>query len=36
MDGTLQVLRYLRGTYDQATLYQHVDVLDDTLCVGMG
>jgi len=25
------VLRYLRGTYDQAILYQHVDVLVDTL-----
>ena len=31
MDAALHVLRYLRGTYDQAILYQHVDVLVDTL-----
>ncbi len=31
MDAALHVLRYLRGTYDQAILYQHVDELADTL-----
>jgi hypothetical protein len=31
MDAALHVLLYLRGTYDQAILYQHVDVLADTL-----
>jgi hypothetical protein len=31
MDAALHVLRYLRGTYDQAILYQHVDTLVDTL-----
>ena len=31
MDDALHVLRYLRGTYDQAILYQHVDTLADTL-----
>ncbi len=33
MDAALHVLRYrdLRVTYDQAILYQHVDVLVDTL-----
>ena len=31
MDAALHVLRYLRGTYDQAILYQHVDTLADTL-----
>jgi hypothetical protein len=31
MDDTLHVLRYLRGTYNQAILYQRVDTLVDTL-----
>jgi hypothetical protein len=31
MDAALHVLRYLRGTYDQAILYQHVHTLVDTL-----
>ena len=31
MDAALHVLRYLRGTYDQAILYQHVHTLADTL-----
>ena len=32
MDAALwHVLLYLRGTYDQAILYQHVDTLVDTL-----
>ena len=31
MDAALLVLRYLRGTYDQAILYQHVDTFADTL-----
>ena len=31
MDAALHVLRYLRGTYDQAILYQHVDEFADTL-----
>ena len=31
MDAALNVLRYLRGTYDRAILYQHVDALADTL-----
>jgi hypothetical protein len=31
MDAALHVLRYLRGTYDQAILYQHVQTLVDTL-----
>ena len=33
MDAALHVLRYLRGTYDQAILDQHVDTLADTLCL---
>ena len=31
MDAALHVLRYLRGTFDQAILYQHVDELANTL-----
>jgi hypothetical protein len=31
MDAAVHVLRYLRGTYDQAILYQRVDTLADTL-----
>jgi hypothetical protein len=31
MDAALHVLRYLRGTHDQAILYQQVDTLVDTL-----
>jgi hypothetical protein len=31
MDAALHVLRYLRGTYDQAILYQRVNMLSDTL-----
>jgi hypothetical protein len=31
MDAALHVLRSLRGTYDQAILYQRVDTLADTL-----
>jgi hypothetical protein len=31
MDAALHVLRYLRGTYDQAIRYQHVYTLADTL-----
>jgi hypothetical protein len=31
MDAAVHVLRYLRGTYDQAILYRRVDTLADTL-----
>jgi hypothetical protein len=31
MDAVLHVLRYLRGTYNQAILYHHVDKFADTL-----
>jgi hypothetical protein len=31
MDAAVHVLRYLRGIYDQASLYQRVDTLVDTL-----